>query len=60
MDSTPTGNTKLTDTDAQEKALIERCRQLISSGSAVEAVKIYRAATSCGLAVAQRALGLKQ
>lgn len=59
MDSLPTGNTEPTATDAQEKALRERCKQLISSGSAVEAVKIYRAATGCGLAVAQRALGLK-
>ncbi|QIE91136.1 hypothetical protein [Pseudomonas nitroreducens] len=42
-----------------DQSLLERCQRLIEAGETVEAVKTYRAATGCGLATAQRALGLR-
>nr|WP_177412003.1 hypothetical protein [Pseudomonas sp. RW407] len=43
----------------REEALMEKCRQLISAGKRIQAIKEYRAATGCGLEPAQRALGLR-
>lgn len=42
-----------------DQSLLVRCKKLIEAGETVEAVKTYRAATGCGLATAQRALGLR-
>ena len=42
----------------REEALMQKCRQLISAGKRIEAIREYRAATGCGLEPAQRALGL--
>lgn len=43
----------------REEALMENCRELISAGKRIQAIKEYRAATGCGLEPAQRALGLR-
>jgi ribosomal protein L7/L12 len=43
----------------REEALMQKCRQLISSGQNIRAIKEYRSATGCGLEAAQRALGLR-
>ena len=43
----------------REEALMQTCRQLISAGKRIEAIREYRAATGCGLEPAQRALGLR-
>lgn len=43
----------------REDALMEKCRQLITAGKRVQAIREYRAATGCGLEPAQRALGLR-
>ncbi len=46
--------------DGQEhEAMMQKCRQLISTGKRIEAIREYRAATGYGLATAQRALGLR-
>ncbi|EKF7416820.1 TPA: hypothetical protein ACQTYG_006003 [Pseudomonas aeruginosa] len=43
----------------REEALMEKCRQLISAGKRIQAIREYRSATGCGLEPAQRALGLR-
>lgn len=47
------------DRQCSEEALMSECKQLISEGKRIEAIKAYRAAMDCGLAPAQRALGLR-
>lgn len=42
-----------------EEALMQKCRELISAGKRIQAIKEYRSATGCGLEPAQRALGLR-
>lgn len=47
------------DRQCSEEALMSECKQLISEGKRIDAIKAYRAAMGCGLAPAQRALGLR-
>ncbi|HGN3112312.1 TPA: hypothetical protein ACKRQV_000006 [Pseudomonas aeruginosa] len=47
------------DCQCNVEALMSECKQLISEGKCIAAIKAYRAATGCGLAPAQRALGLR-
>lgn len=43
----------------REEALMQKCRELISAGKRIEAIREYRNTTGCGLDPAQRALGLR-
>lgn len=59
MDTKPLTEDQAAGAERHEKAILDRCKELVEAGSAVEAVKLYRATTGCGLPTAQRALGLR-